>query len=207
MTVKQSLSPQTRRNWIIDAALLSSAVISGLSGIYFLFLPYGGYQGGRNPMYGVQVIFERNTWDDLHTWGGVIMISVAAIHLALHWTWVTSMIRRTIQEIQGKCGCMNRRGRSNLILNAVVAFSFLVTAASGVYFLAFPGGRGAVDPGILFARSTWDAIHTWAGVTLIAAGVLHLLIHWKWVVKVTRSLLAGILSAGRNAKPASAQLA
>jgi len=27
-----------------------------LSGIYFLVLPTGGYQGGRNPYYGIQVL-------------------------------------------------------------------------------------------------------------------------------------------------------
>jgi hypothetical protein len=31
------------------AALIISAVAAAFSGIYFLFLPTGGYQGGRNP--------------------------------------------------------------------------------------------------------------------------------------------------------------
>jgi hypothetical protein len=57
-----------------------------------------------------------------------------------------------------------------------------------MYFLPFQSGRGSIDPLILFSRSTWDLIHTWAGVILIAAAVLHFAIHWKWVCKVTRSL-------------------
>jgi len=61
-----------------------SALLAALSGIYFLFLPVSGYQGGRNPMYGVTVLFERSAWDDLHTWGGVVMIAICGNPPDLH---------------------------------------------------------------------------------------------------------------------------
>jgi preprotein translocase subunit SecY len=186
------MSKQTKKNWWIDFTLFSSALIAVLSGIYFLFLPTGGYQGGRNSLYNVQVLFSRQTWDNLHTWGGVAMIVAALIHLAFHWKWVTAMTRRTFNELTGKCGGMNARGRWNLILNVVVGLSFLLTALSGIYFLFVPGGHGAIDPLILFTRTTWDLIHTWAAIVLIVAAVTHFVIHWKWVTKVTGNMLATI---------------
>lgn len=195
----QAVSRQTQKNWWIDAALFSSAIAAAISGVYFLYLPIGGYQGGRNPTYGVEILFDRHTWEDLHTWGGVAMIAVAIIHLAIHWSWVINMSRRTWNEIMGKCGCMNSRGRWNLILNTVVAASFILTAVSGVYFLFAPGGHGAVDPMFLFTRTTWDLLHTWAGVTLIAAAVIHFAIHWRWVTKVTRKMV-GMLIPSRPAR-------
>jgi hypothetical protein len=185
----QQVSKQTQKNWWVDAALFSSAIIAALSGIYFLFFPSGGFQGGRNPLYNVQVLFSRQTWDDLHTWGGVAMIVAATIHLAIHWQWVVGMLRRTWKEWTGQCGCMNAHGRWNLILNAIVALSFVLTALSGVYFLFVPGGRWSADPMILFTRATWDFVHTWASVTLISAAILHFAIHWKWVTKVTRKMV------------------
>lgn len=188
MTMK-TVSKQTQKNWWIDVALFVSAMIATFSGVYFLFLPSGGFQGGRNPLYNVQILFSRHTWDDLHTWSGVAMMAVAIIHLAIHWSWVVSMARRTWNELTGRCGCMNPRGRWNLILNAVVGIGFVLTAISGTYFLFFPGGRWVADPMILFARTTWDLIHTWAGVTLISAAVIHFAIHWKWVIKVTRKMI------------------
>jgi hypothetical protein len=184
------VSTQTRRNWLIDAGLFTSALLATLSGIYFLFLPRGGYQGGRNPWYEVTILFTRHTWDDIHTWAGVAMIAVAVIHLALHWAWVVSMARRTLRELRGQVGAMNARGRFNLGLNVTVALSFLVCALSGVYFLFFPGGNSAADPGLLFSRLTWDLLHTWSAVLLIIAGVLHFAIHWRWVVKVARGVLS-----------------
>ena len=89
----QTVSKQTQKNWGIDAVLFSSAVVAALSGIYFLLLPSGGFQGGRNPMYNIQILFARQTWDGLHTWGGVAMIAAAIVHLTIHWSWVVGMAR------------------------------------------------------------------------------------------------------------------
>jgi hypothetical protein len=196
------ISKQTKKNWWIDAALFCSALVAALSGIYFLFLPSGGYRGGRNSLYNVQFLFARQTWDDLHTWGGVVMISAAIIHLAFHWKWVISMSKRIFNELFGRSGSMNPRGRWNLVLDLVVGISFLLAALSGVYFLFFPGGHAAADPLILFTRSTWDLIHTWAGVVLIAGAILHFAMHWKWVCKVTRSVFPGT-SGSASASPAA----
>lgn len=187
MSTQTTLS-YTQKNWWIDTALFGSAIAVTLSGIYFLFLPSGGYQGGRNPLYNVQILFARQTWDDLHTWGGVAMIVAAIVHLAIHWPWVVSMARRTWNEMTGKRAGLNWRGRFNLIINASVALSFALTALSGIYFLFVPGGRWAADPMLLFPRTTWDLIHTWAGAALIASAVIHFAIHWKWVTKVTRRM-------------------
>ena len=85
------VSSQTRRNWWIDAGLFLSAALASISGIYFLFLPVGGYQGGRNPWYGVKIMFTRQTWDLLHTWAGAALIVIAAVHLSLHWYWVVNI--------------------------------------------------------------------------------------------------------------------
>src|SRR3972149_574420 len=156
----QAVSKQTQKNWWIDAALFISAVIPALSGISFLFLPSGGYQGGRNPMYNIQILFARQTWDDLHTWSGVAMIAAAVIHLAIHWKWVTSMARRTWNELTGKCGCLNPRGRWNLILNTVVAISFLLTTLSCGCFLFQHVETEGSNHTILHPRTTWDLIHT-----------------------------------------------
>jgi hypothetical protein len=41
----------------------------------------------------------------------------------------------------------------------------------------------------LFSRTTWDVIHTWSGVAMIAAAILHFAIHWRWIVKVAGKLL------------------
>ena len=197
MSKAKTVSRQTRFQWLIDAALFLSGIIAALSGIYFLYLPSGGYQGGRNPMYGVTILFARQTWEDLHTWGGIAMIAIIVVHLAIHGKWIVSMARHLAKELTGH-PAMNSKTRFNLLLNSVVAISFLLTAVSGLYFFFVPeqaGRLASAAPLFLFSRSTWDLIHTWAGVVLIAAVVVHLAIHWRWIVNVTgkvfRSLWPG----------------
>jgi hypothetical protein len=191
----RGVSKQTRNNWLVDAALFIGAVIAAVSGIYFLFLPVGGYQGGRNPMYGVTILVSRQTWEDWHIWGGFGMIAAVVIHFAIHWQWVTGMVRRTVKNLRGQPPYLNNRGRFNIAVDATIAASFLLTAVSGIYLYLVPGGaalRQFGDPMFLASRATWDLLHTWAGVVLIAAAVIHFVIHWGWVSKVTHSVVRSL---------------
>ncbi len=192
-----SLSVRTRNNWLVDVGLLASAVLAGLSGIYFLFVPTGGYRGGRNPWAHVQILFDRRTWDVVHTWAGVAMIVVAGFHLALHWQSVVNMASRAWNELTGCSVGLSARGRWNLFLDVVVALSFLLAAASALYFLFFLEGRAGGATVFGLGREAWDLIHTWSGVTLIASAAIHFAIHWKWVTKVARRMLVrgGLVSA------------
>lgn len=190
---KSTVSTQTRNNWLIDFAVFIGGVVAAITGIYFLFLPVGGYQGGRNPAYGITILFERHTWDDLHTWFGVLMIAAVAVHFAIHWPWVKGMARRIGRSLIGRGTPMNRYGYFNVAVDATIAVSFLVAAISGVYFLFAPGNRWAADPGFIFSRTQWDLIHTWSGVMMIIAAVVHFAIHWRWVTKVTRNVMSSAL--------------
>ncbi len=204
MAKQASVAPQTRNNWLIDIALFFGAFIASLSGIYFLFLPVGGYQGGRNAMYGITILFQRETWDDLHTWFGILMIVAAVVHIILHWKWFLSMFKRIAHEIIHRENRFNSRSRYNLLVNLAVGLGFVLAALSGIYLLFVPGGRNAIpDPQIIFTRTTWDLIHTWSGIVMIAAAVVHFAIHWKWVTKVTLKIFKSLQPASRQAKPSN----
>jgi len=200
MNKSQVVSTQTRNNWIIDAIVLIGGLLAVFSGVYFLFLPVGGYQGGRNALYDVTIFFDRFTWDALHTWAGVFMIIALVVHFTLHWSWVLMMGKRIIKALRSGGTNMSPGSKFNLAVNLVVALSFLLTAITGIYFLyvspgGFQGGRNlSWDPGLIFNRTTWDMIHTWAGVIFILAAVVHFAIHWRWAVKVTRRLLGSLNS-------------
>jgi hypothetical protein len=191
MKNKRILSTQTKNNWLVVSGLIISGFIAALSGIYFLFLPVGGYQGGHNPMYGVTVLFERHTWEDLHTWGSIALIAIALIHIPLHWNWIVNMTKRTIKMATGKCKGINNRSKFNLAINTLIAVSFLVAGISGLYFLFFPGathGSYTSSTVLLFSRGTWDLIHTWSGIIMITTVLLHFIIHWKWFTKVSKKV-------------------
>jgi hypothetical protein len=181
---KSTLTPKLRQNWWIDMLLGLSAVMAVLSSIYFLVYPVGGYQGGRNPSYNTVLVFDRRTWDILHTWMGVAMIAAALVHVIIHWTWITGTISRTWQVITGKRKGFGLRLTYNILLDAVIALSFLVCAVSGVYFMYF-APSGSSSQSLIFSNSTWDLIHTWSGIVMVIAAVLHFALHWKWVTIIT----------------------
>lgn len=201
---KVTVSKHTRNNWLIDAAVFIGSLVAAVTGIYFLFLPSSGYQGGRNPLYGVTILFTRHTWDDLHTWFGALMIAAVAIHFAFHWSWVEAMTKRLVKGLAGKGPRMNRHGYVNVAIDAVVGIGFLLAAISGVYFMFVPGTRWAADPNFIFSRTTWDLIHTWSGVAMIAAAVVHFAIHWGWVTKVTVKIIRSLSPLEKPETPRSA---
>jgi hypothetical protein len=193
-TRARTLSNQTRANWLIDAMVFLGGILAALSGIHFLYLPSGGYRGGRNPMYGITILFERHTWSDLHIYAGVVMVVAVVVHFAIHWRWVSMMARRVITALRSGESSMSQRAWYNLLLNAGVALGFLVCAVSGFALLLVPGGEGA---GLTPARVAWDMVHTWSGVVLIATAAIHFAIHWRWVKNVTRRLVLSMVPVQR----------
>jgi hypothetical protein len=207
MSKQNTMSRQTRLNWLIDATVFSCAVVAVLSGIYFLFWP-SGFQGGRNAVYSTIVLFERSAWSDLHTWGGVLMVITVVVHFAYHWSWVTMMSKRVVNALRNRGSRMSRGARVNLFVDATVAISFLITAISGCYFLLVPAGgmqgsrNTGWDPYFLFSRTTWDLIHTWAGVAMIVAVPIHFAIHWRWITKVTSRFFTTLIPQPRSRRSA-----
>lgn len=200
MNKRLSISKRTLNNWLVDASVFAGALIAVMSGIYFLFVPSIGYQGGRNALYGTTILFDRSAWNDLHTWGGVIMLVAGAIHLMMHWKWVVTTSKRAIQSVCSKGVSMNRNTKINLVIDLVLILSAIACAISGITFLFTPngvsqGGESLIETTIfLFSRATWDLIHTWSGVTMILAASFHFAVHWRWIVNVTRSVFSSLTS-------------
>jgi hypothetical protein len=198
------MSTKTRINWLIDAVVLIGALTACLSGVYFLFVTSGGYQSGQNAFYGLRVLFERETWDALHTWGGDLMIVAATIHFFYHWSWVVQMTGKMLKGVRTGKIALSSGGKFNVFIDIVLALSFFIAAMTGVYFLlltsgGYEGGRNPDwDPGFLFSRPVWDAVHTWSGTIMIIAAIVHFAIHWRWVKKVTMRFFATLVPAWQS---------
>jgi hypothetical protein len=86
-------------NVAVDLAIATSFLLCAVSGIYFLFGPSGGYQGGNNPNWDPGFLLSRTTWDLIHTWSGVVMIVAAVIHFMIHWRWVKNVTARFLLSL------------------------------------------------------------------------------------------------------------
>ncbi len=184
---KSSLTPKLKKNWGIDAALAIGAFVAILSSFYFLAFPDGGYQGGRNPYYDLRVLLNRQEWDILHTWSGILMIIAALVHIVIHWDWITGTTGRSWKVIFGKREGFGSRLTYNIILDAIIGISFLICALSGVYFMFF-AESGPSTQIFIFSKTTWDLIHTWSGVVMTITAILHFALHWKWITIITKKI-------------------
>ncbi len=184
-TKRTSVSTTTLNRWWLFLLLTVTGIAIFLSSVYFPYFPVG-FQGGRNPDYGTIIVFSREMWDAIHLWSGIGMIIVMVIHIAVHDKWILAMTKRFFQGKSKGIKSLNGKARFNILLDAVAALSFLVVAISGVALLFLPSGRSfEVVDGFLLSKAAWDIIHTWSGVVMLIAAILHFYIHWKWITKVT----------------------
>lgn len=96
-----------------------------------------------------------------------------------------------------------RKGSVLYLIAVSALLAFVLEVFSGfVLWLAlergdgFRGGRGASQPPgqdefLAVTRSDWIDIHDWAGVALLVIIGLHLILHWRWIVTMSRRALRG----------------
>ena len=90
------MSTKGKMNYWVDVVIGLAFVFSALSGLVLFFAP-SGYQGGRNPFYGQTVLLlSTQSWDTIHTWSSMAMISGMGAHLLLHWHWMVCMTRKLL---------------------------------------------------------------------------------------------------------------
>jgi len=69
--------------------------------------------------------------------------------------------------------------------------SFIVTAiTSFVIFFFLPSGvrQGRYQEFFGVTKDVWSAIHVWFGMAMILIVILHFVLHWNWIVCMTKTI-------------------
>lgn len=88
-----------------------------------------------------------------------------------------------------------RKAVRNYILVVLLVLPSLFEAVSGfVLWLVLPRGGGFTsDRGVSaqatfgWDRNTWLDLHNWVAVTLVVIVIIHVVWHWGWIVRMTKS--------------------
>lgn len=76
---------KTKVNYWVDLVIMLAFILSAVSGIVFLF-----------PMNGSTALgITYQLWNQIHTWGSLLMIGGVLAHLVLHWKWIVAMTKKT----------------------------------------------------------------------------------------------------------------
>ncbi len=82
------------------------------------------------------------------------------------------------------------RSKVNYVVNFLAFLSFVISALSGLAIKFFmPSGvrQGKFQEFFGIEKSVWSGIHEWFGILLVILVVIHLVLHWNWIVCMTKS--------------------
>ena len=91
---------------------------------------------------------------------------------------------------------MKNKAKINYFVDLAIGIGFIVSAISGIILL-IAGGSGGYQGGrnpafnqaiFLFARFTWKDIHNWSSLIMTAGVLGHLILHWNWLICMTKNL-------------------
>lgn len=179
-------------------------IISGY--ILWFLLPMGqgggGYKKCPNRLTGEGWLgnntfaFEllRHEWVDIHSWISVIVFLLVLLHLFLHRQWIVGTINRFKTHIILRQKAILERYIAVITLFILAAFQGL---SGCVLWLIMPRGVGDLTLakagiGRTFwglQRNIWVDLHAWIAALMVAIIVVHLIIHWRWIVNVTTGKL------------------
>lgn len=83
------------------------------------------------------------------------------------------------------------KSKLNYIIDFLAFVSFLITAVSGLAIKFFmPSGvrQGRFQEFFGIQKGTWSQIHDWFGILLIILVAIHLVLHWDWIVSMTKNI-------------------
>ncbi len=81
--------------------------------------------------------------------------------------------------------------RINYLIDALLGLSFFITAATSVIiFLFLPSGvrQGGYQEFMGITKSTYGLVHTYVGLLMIGLSLVHLVLHFDWIVCMTKNL-------------------
>ncbi|MBN1991061.1 MAG: DUF4405 domain-containing protein [Anaerolineae bacterium] len=174
---------KTKFNFWLDVIILATFLVTAVTGLLLWLVIPGGQGNGWTIFFGL----TRRDWVELHNWFGVGMLLGVTLHLIFHWRWITCVMQRFF-------GKLARPARINFSLDSALFVLFFVASLSGlVAWLVLPGGgyRGGRNPyynATLFSltRHEWNDLHLWVSLVMMGLVIVHLALHWDWIVCTVR---------------------
>ena len=74
------------------------------------------------------------------------------------------------------------KAKVNYFVDILLAIVFLIVTITGI--LKFPGWFGHL-------RLPWrflSLVHDWSGIIMAALVLVHLILHWNWIVSMTKAI-------------------
>ena len=91
----------------------------------------------------------------------------------------------------------------NYIIDIIIGLGFLASLLTGVFLMFNTSGgyQGGRNPQY-FIHAMWIDIHTWSSIIMSIGIAAHLVLHWNWMVCMTKKYISSKNNNNPNLKPA-----
>jgi hypothetical protein len=122
----------------------------------------------------------RFTWVQIHAAAGLSLLLGLGVHFVWHWDWIKAAFKPSVQR-------KSRPIRCNRTVDAGLFVAFALICLSGVVMWL----GGDVDSVTLLGLSSevWQHLHGIAAIVMLGLTIIHLVLHWKWIVTTARRCL------------------
>lgn len=119
---------------------------------------------------------EHLTGGSVHEWFSLALGLMLLVHLLLHWRWVVNVTAKLLSKLPA----MTRIG---YVLNVLLLLDFGAILYSGLKMSreVVPALGGSASEG-----RTWHGLHGMTANVAILLVLLHIAVHWKWIVDMVR---------------------
>jgi len=80
----------------------------------------------------------------------------------------------------------------NYFIDLLMIIFFVINSITGlIIFFFLPSGvkRGSYREFLGIIKQNWVDVHNWSGLILILLVAIHIILHWNWIVCMTKSLI------------------
>jgi hypothetical protein len=110
----------------------------------------------------------------IHEWLSLGLLVVCVVHVAAHLDWVQETFRHLLRKATFSA-------RANLVLDILTLLVFVIVMVSGIMVSRhILPAFGLVAPGYFF----WNPLHSISAKMLLALLVIHVVVHWRWIVSL-----------------------
>jgi Na+/H+-dicarboxylate symporter len=117
----------------------------------------------------------------LHEWLSVALIVPLLLHLIINWEWTVRVLNTFAERLF-------HASRLNLLVDVALFVSAVAVMLSGLVVSSVISGVFGVANG---ASALWVAVHSVSADAAVALLLLHLGLHWRWILNVSRKFAAG----------------
>ncbi|MFA5141445.1 MAG: DUF4405 domain-containing protein [Candidatus Woesearchaeota archaeon] len=81
--------------------------------------------------------------------------------------------------------------KMNYWIDIAMAFSFVVTGITGlaIFFFMPQGQKSGQSAFLSISKQVWGDWHNWFGLLMIILMLVHLILHWDWLICMTKNML------------------